>query len=170
MVNGERHLKSVHAVLLFSKLGASVEDQSVYLGVAKTLFDRFRKTADTFQGAKVKRQDCRSRYLTITTGTDNDLCIELGSQALYRRSADAGGGTRHDNDLLLVAHKTDRGSGSASVRGPWPDTGDALDLVVHDVAWSLRCGELGVRRHVDLCQPIEQVPRRVAGLDGGMGS
>src|SRR6266851_9151481 len=49
--------------------------------------------------------------------------------------------------------------------GPRADSADPLDGVPHDVAGSSRCGVLHVRGHVGLGEPVEEVPRIVAGLD-----
>src|SRR5262245_56674574 len=62
-----------------------------------------------------------------------------------------------------------RDAGGCSARGRCPRTNaaDALDGVAHDVARTLRRGELGVGRDVDLRQAVEQVPCIVARLNGG---
>src|SRR5215471_5986659 len=52
-------------------------------------------------------------------------------------------------------------------RCPRANAADALDGVAHDVARTLRRGELGVGCDVDLRQAVEQVPCVVARLNGG---
>jgi hypothetical protein len=52
---------------------------------------------------------------------------------------------------------------------PRTDSGDPFDRVPDDVPRPRRGRELGLGRHVDLRQPVEQVPRVLAGLDGGAG-
>ena len=50
--------------------------------------------------------------------------------------------------------------------GPGPDTADPLDLVADDEARAARRRKRGIRPGVDPGKPVEQVPRRVAGLHG----